>query len=119
MLTYVKQIKRLVWHQQEPRCFFMGSVNEEGICQPNRYQLQYCREERMGKENAQNVFNRPTCQPVALFAELLTHGNVLRFYHSGHLWRVSVLVIIIIINHQMRYLQGTVAGAMEGTKKEV
>ena len=80
----------------------MGSVNEEGICQPNCYHLQYCREERMGIENAQNVFNRTTCQPVALFAELLTHGNILRFYHAGHLWRVSVLVIIIvIINHQM------------------
>ena len=102
MLTYVKQIKRLVWHQQEPPCFFMGSVNEEGICQPNRYHLQYCREERMGIENAQNVFNRPTCHPVALFAELLTHVKILRFYHDGQLWRVSVLVfIIVIINHQM------------------
>lgn len=50
MLTYVKQIKRLVWHQQELPCFFMGSINEEDICQPNRYRLQYCREERMGIE---------------------------------------------------------------------
>lgn len=65
--------------------------------------------------------NRLSSPPTTVFIELLTHGKTLEFYHSGHLGRVSLFVVIItiIINCLMSHLGGTVAGAVEDTRKEV